>query len=95
MLGTMLTNNLLLGCTPVVNLFRLRGEPIRLTHTAASYPVLADARRAYAFEVQAIESVAGAPDAARGVDHGISPVLFAAPRPDAGQGWPLLGDAAR
>ncbi|QKY03266.1 type VI secretion system baseplate subunit TssF [Janthinobacterium lividum] len=57
MLGTMLTNNLLLGCTPVVNLFRLRGEPIRLTHTAASYPVLADARRAYAFEVQAIESV--------------------------------------
>ncbi|QSX98454.1 type VI secretion system baseplate subunit TssF [Janthinobacterium sp. PLB04] len=57
MLGTMSTNNLLLGCTPVVNLFRLRGEPIRLTHTAASYPVLADARRAYAFEVQAIESV--------------------------------------
>lgn len=57
MLGTMSTNNLLLGCTPVVNLFRLRGEPIRLTHTAASYPVLADARRAYAFEVHAIESV--------------------------------------
>ncbi|MEG1324462.1 MAG: type VI secretion system baseplate subunit TssF, partial [Janthinobacterium sp.] len=57
MLGTMSTNNLLLGCTPVVNLFRQRGEPIRLTHTAASYPVLADARRAYAFEVQAIESV--------------------------------------
>ncbi|MEC5164098.1 MULTISPECIES: type VI secretion system baseplate subunit TssF [unclassified Janthinobacterium] len=57
MLGTLSTNNVLLGCTPVVNLFRQRGEPIRLTHTSASYPVLADARRAYAYEVQAIDSV--------------------------------------
>lgn len=57
MLGTLSTNNVLLGCTPVVNLFRQRGEPIRLTHTTASYPVLADARRAFAYEVQAIESV--------------------------------------
>ncbi|MES2118096.1 MAG: type VI secretion system baseplate subunit TssF [Pseudomonadota bacterium] len=57
LLGTLTTNNLLLGCTPVVNLFRQRGEPIRLTHTAASYPVLADARRAFAFEVQSIDSV--------------------------------------
>jgi type VI secretion system protein ImpG len=57
MLGTLSTNNVLLGCTPVVNLFRQRGEPIRLTHTTASYPVLADARRAFAFEVQAIDSV--------------------------------------
>ncbi|HEX9171554.1 MAG TPA: type VI secretion system baseplate subunit TssF [Telluria sp.] len=57
MLGTLSTNNVLLGCTPVVNLFRQRGEPIRLTHTTASYPVLADARRAYAYEVQAIDAV--------------------------------------
>jgi type VI secretion system protein ImpG len=57
MLATLSTNNVLLGCTPVVNLFRQRGEPIRLTHAAASYPVLADARRAFAYEVQAIESV--------------------------------------
>jgi type VI secretion system protein ImpG len=56
-LGTLSTNNLLLGCTPVVNLFWQRGEPIRLTHTTASYPVLADARRAFAYEVHAIESV--------------------------------------
>jgi type VI secretion system protein ImpG len=47
----------LLGCTPVVNLFRQKGEPIRLTHTSASYPVLADARRAFAYEVQSIDSV--------------------------------------
>ena len=57
MLGTLTTNNLLLGCTPVVNLFRQRGEPIRLTHTAASYPVVADARRAFAFDVHSIDSV--------------------------------------
>jgi type VI secretion system protein ImpG len=57
MLGTLSTNNVLLGCTPVINLFRQRGDPIRLTHTAASYPVLADARRAFGFEVHAIESV--------------------------------------
>ncbi|RJG09477.1 type VI secretion system baseplate subunit TssF [Massilia cavernae] len=57
MLGTLSTNNLLLGCTPVVNLFCKGGEPIRLTHATASYPVLADARRAYAFEVQSIDAV--------------------------------------
>jgi type VI secretion system protein ImpG len=57
MLETLSTNNVLLGCTPVVNLFRLKGEPIRLTHTSASYPVLADGRRAFAYEVQSIESV--------------------------------------
>jgi type VI secretion system protein ImpG len=57
MLGTLSATNLLLGCTPVVNLFRQRGEPIRLTHTTDSYPVLGDARRAFAFEVQSIDSV--------------------------------------
>ena len=57
MLGTLSTNNVVLGCTPVVNLFRQRGEPIRLTHANASYPVLADARRAFAYKVYAIESV--------------------------------------
>ncbi|MDN4055443.1 type VI secretion system baseplate subunit TssF [Massilia sp. YIM B02763] len=57
MLETLTTNNVLLGCTPVINLFRQRGEPIRLTHTSASYPVLADARRAFAYEVHAIDAV--------------------------------------
>jgi type VI secretion system protein ImpG len=57
MLEILSTNNVLLGCTPVINLFRQRGEPIRLTHTSASYPVLADARRAFAYEVHAIDSV--------------------------------------
>lgn len=57
MLGTLSTNNVLLGCTPVINLFRQRGEPVRVTHTSASYAVVGDARRAYAYEVYAIESM--------------------------------------
>lgn len=57
MLGTLSTNSLLLGCTPVINLFRQRGDPIQLTHTTASYPVLADARRAYGYEVVSIDSL--------------------------------------
>lgn len=55
-LGSTSNNSLLLGCTPVINLFKQRGEPIRLTHAGASYPVLGDARRAFAFEVYAIET---------------------------------------
>ncbi len=49
--------NLRLGCTPVVNLFKQRGDPIRLTHAASSYPVVADARKAFAYEVYSIDSV--------------------------------------
>ena len=56
-LAALSAKNLLLGCTPVVNLFRRRGEPIRLTHASASYTVLADSRRAFAYEVHSIDSV--------------------------------------
>ncbi|KAF1712000.1 type VI secretion system baseplate subunit TssF [Pseudoxanthomonas kalamensis DSM 18571] len=45
------------GCTPVVNLFPMHGEPIRITHETESYPVVADARRAFAYEVYSIDSV--------------------------------------
>lgn len=58
--------NVRLGCTPVVNLFRQHAEPIRITHTTTSYPVVADARRAFAFEVHAIESVARVQQTAQG-----------------------------
>jgi type VI secretion system protein ImpG len=57
MLATMSTNNLLLGCTPVVNLFRRSGDPIQLSHAMASYPVLVDGRHAFAYEVQSIDTV--------------------------------------
>ena len=52
-----------MGCTPIVNLFRQRAEPIRLDNRAAEYRVVPDARRVGATEVYAIEAVtASAPD---------------------------------
>ena len=50
-------NNLVLGCTPVINLFQQRGDPIRVTHAAAQYPVVANSRHAYAYAVYSIDAV--------------------------------------
>ncbi len=49
--------HLKLGCTPAVNLFPQRADPIRLSHTAIEYPVIPDARSVDAYEVYSIESV--------------------------------------
>ncbi len=57
LLETLSERNVLLGCTPVVNLFAQRADPIRITHQTTAYPVLPDARRAYAFEVHTIDKV--------------------------------------
>lgn len=43
--------------TPVVNLFRRRGEPINVTHQQVAYPVVADAGHASAYDVYSIDSV--------------------------------------
>jgi type VI secretion system protein ImpG len=51
-------DNFVLGCTPVVNLFRQMPEPIRVTHTATSYPVIVDNRRPQAYEIYEIKRVA-------------------------------------
>ena len=48
---------LALGCTPVVNLFPQRCEPIRLTHTDIEYRIVPDARRPTAMEVWQVERV--------------------------------------
>ncbi|MEM8516584.1 type VI secretion system baseplate subunit TssF [Janthinobacterium sp. CAN_S7] len=50
-------NNLLFGCTPVVNLFAKSGVPIRLTHTEPDYALLADATHAFAYDIHSIEAV--------------------------------------
>ncbi len=50
-------SNLLLGCTPVVNLFKRRGDPIRLTHTTIDYSVLPDSRRTFAYDIYSIDNV--------------------------------------
>jgi type VI secretion system protein ImpG len=46
-----------LGCTPMVNLYRQRAEPIQLTHTETVYRVIPDARRPLAHEVYSIDRV--------------------------------------
>src|SRR5579875_1617179 len=48
---------LALGCTPIVNLFPQRCEPIRLSHTESEYRIVPDARRPAAIEVWQIERV--------------------------------------
>jgi len=51
------TDSLALGCTPIVNLFPQRCEPIQLTHTATEYRIVPDARRPAAMEVWQVERV--------------------------------------
>lgn len=46
-----------LGCTPMINLYRQRAEPIALTHTQTEYRVVPDARRPLAGEVYSIDRV--------------------------------------
>ena len=57
LLETVTEKNLLLGCTPVANMFKQRADPIRITHVGERYPVLPDSRRAFAYEVVAIDTV--------------------------------------
>ena len=46
-----------LGCTPAVNLFPHRADPVRLVHTSVEYPVHPDARSPYSYEIYSITSV--------------------------------------
>jgi type VI secretion system protein ImpG len=50
-------DTLALGCTPIVNLFPQRCEPIRLTNTDIEYRIVPDARRPIAMEVWQVERV--------------------------------------
>jgi len=49
--------NLLLGCSPVINLFDQQAEPIKLTHYEHSYEVIPDLRQYNSLEVYSIDSV--------------------------------------
>lgn len=48
-----------LGCTPIVNLFQSKAEPIPLDHTQSEYPVIVDERRPDAYETYSIDRVDG------------------------------------
>ncbi len=47
-----------LGCTPMVNLFRQRAEPITLSQTVAEYRIVPDVRRPNATEIFSVDEVA-------------------------------------
>ncbi len=49
--------NFVLGCTPIVNLFRQMPEPIQVSDTVTSYPLIVDSRRPQAYEVYDIKRV--------------------------------------
>lgn len=49
--------NFALHCTPVVNLFKHRAEPISLKHTEPEYRVIPDVRRQKNFEVYRVENI--------------------------------------
>jgi type VI secretion system protein ImpG len=49
--------NFRLACTPAVNLFQQKAEPIRLDHAHTEYKVVADVRRQRTTEIYAIDAV--------------------------------------
>ncbi len=51
------TTTLVLGCSPVVNLFERKAEPIRLTGTKSEYHLIADARHQVETEIFSVDSV--------------------------------------
>jgi type VI secretion system protein ImpG len=46
-----------LGCTPIINLFQKRAEPVRLTNTETEHRVVPDARRPMAMEIYSVNRV--------------------------------------
>ena len=45
------------GCTPIVNLFEHKADPIKLDHTRNEYQVVPDTRRPLGFEVYSVDQV--------------------------------------
>jgi type VI secretion system protein ImpG len=54
---TLQASSMVLGCTPMVNLFAHRCEPIPLDHTKIEYRIEPDARRPASFEIWSVERV--------------------------------------
>lgn len=57
LLETVSEKNMVLGCTPIVNLFQRNAEPIKLQHTTTEYPVIVDVKNAHGYDVHSIDSV--------------------------------------
>lgn len=58
-----------LGCTPVVNLFPHRADPIRLDHARHEYQIVPDIRRPAGYEVYSVDKVSSATPAGDVVEY--------------------------
>ena len=56
---TLKPDNFQLGCTPIVNLFRMPVDSIPLTHTQSEYRVVPDVSRPLGYEVFSVDRVIG------------------------------------
>jgi type VI secretion system protein ImpG len=57
LLAGLKASNLLLSCTPAINLFPKAGAPLQLSHTSADYPLLADGAHAADYEIHSVDAV--------------------------------------
>ncbi|MDH5570339.1 MAG: type VI secretion system baseplate subunit TssF [Gammaproteobacteria bacterium] len=46
-----------MGCTPVINLFEHKADPVKLDHTETEYQVIPDTRRPIGYEIYSIDKV--------------------------------------
>lgn len=53
------TDTIRIGCTPVINLFGHRAEPIRVSHETSEYRIVPDVRRPQGYEVHGVTRVTG------------------------------------
>jgi len=88
------TANLRLFCTPVVNLFKLKAEPVRTDSAITSYPVLPKTTSPSAVEVYSIDSLYtdDAGSAGRRVLHPFSSLMHASVTQLSGPYWIALRD---
>lgn len=56
-LAQLSNKNFVLGCTPVVNLFKRSACPIELTHSAPDYALIPDGGRADAYDIHSVDKV--------------------------------------
>lgn len=47
----------MLGCTPVINLFEHKADPIKIDHTREEYQIVPDIRRPQGFEIYSVDKV--------------------------------------
>ena len=86
------TENIRLFCSPIVNLFRVDAEPIRVDHVSSEYRVIPDIHHPRSTEVYSVDSVVGTEEGT-GIQHDYFP--FFSFRGDKGKGSRYFATATR